>query len=156
MCVIDETDNAAQLLRSHGLRVTGIRLAILDLVAQTPHADADTIRTGVMATLGSVSIQAVYDTLHALVRAGLLRRIEPAHHPALFALANDDSHDHLVCRGCGLVVDIARVAGHPPCLDVTGASVTGASDVQIDEAEVIYWGLCQTCAVTPPHTTARA
>ncbi len=60
------------------MRVTRPRIAVLTMVADNPHSDADTIVSTVRRDLGSVSIQGVYDVLHALTDAGLLRRIEPA------------------------------------------------------------------------------
>ncbi len=72
-----------EALRAAGLRVTGPRLAVLEQVHAHPHADVDTLLSAVRG-VGSVSHQAVYDVLRALVGAGLVRRIEPAGSPAPF------------------------------------------------------------------------
>ena len=76
----------AHQLRAVGLRVTRPRLSVLDVLADHPHADADTIVTGARAAHPSLSPQAVYGVLKALVAGGLARRIEPAGAPALFEL----------------------------------------------------------------------
>ena len=89
------------MLRRAGLRVTEPRLAVLAELATAPHADADSVRAGVLGRVGSVSTQAVYDVLHALTAAGLLRRVEPAGSPARYESPAGDNHHHLVCRGCG-------------------------------------------------------
>ena len=70
-------------LRSHGLRVTRPRMAVLDVLHENRgHLDVDEIAAQVRMRLDSVSTQAVYDVLGALSRAGLARRIEPAGSPA--------------------------------------------------------------------------
>jgi Fe2+ or Zn2+ uptake regulation protein len=76
--------DASDQLRLAGLRVTAPRQAVLQWLAEHSHATAEEIRAGVAPRLGSVSTQAVYDVLAACTTAGLVRRIEPAGHPARF------------------------------------------------------------------------
>lgn len=138
-----------ELLREHGLRVTAPRVAVLAAVGDLPHADADTILKHARTALPTVSVQAVYDVLHALTAAGILRRIEPAGHPARYERRVGDNHHHVVCRSCGVVGDVDCAVGEAPCL--TPSSTSG---FRIDTAEVTYWGLCPQCAAAPvPATT---
>ena len=132
--------DAAATLRDAGLRVTRPRTAVIDELWHQPHADADAISTAVRARLGKVSKQAIYDVLYALHGAGIVRRIEPAGSPALFELYRGDNHHHLVCRGCGTVVDVPCRTGSAPCLDAPEGH-----GFAVDEAEVYYWGLCAGC-----------
>ncbi|WP_031169543.1 Fur family transcriptional regulator [Streptosporangium roseum] len=127
-------------LRKAGLRVTAARLAIMQTVREGDHLDVDAVHRGVRDRVGQVSLQAVYDSLHALQRGGLLRRIEPAGSPARYETRVGDNHHHLVCRQCGKVTDVDCAVGHAPCL-------TPASDAGylVDEADVIYWGMCPGC-----------
>src|ERR671910_667275 len=104
-------------LRTVGLRVTRPRLSVLQVLAERPHADVDTIVTAARTVHPTLSPQAVYGVLKALVAGGIARRIEPAGAPALFELRVGDNHHHLVCRSCGAV------------------------------AEVVFWGLCRDCSV---------
>lgn len=133
-------DDADDRLRAAGLRVTRPRLAILAEVASHPHADVEALAAGARTLLGSVSTQAVYDVLHALTTAGLVRRIEPAGSPARFEVATGDNHHHFVCRMCREIVDVPCGTGKAPCLEPD--THTG---YLIDEAEVTYWGLCARC-----------
>jgi Fur family transcriptional regulator, stress-responsive regulator len=135
------TPTTAEELRGVGLRVTAARVALLETVRSGDHLDAEAIATGVRDRVGHISLQAVYEALHALTTAGLVRRIEPPGSPARFEGRVGDNHHHLVCRSCGVVVDVDCAVGHAPCL--TAADDRGFS---IDEAEVIYWGLCPTCS----------
>jgi Fur family transcriptional regulator, stress-responsive regulator len=109
-------------------------------VHEHPHADTDTLIGIVRARLGEVSTQAVYDVLRALTDAGLVRRIEPAGSVARYESRVADNHHHVVCRACGAIADAECAVGHAPCL-----APSEDHGFTIDEAEVIYWGLCPTC-----------
>ncbi|MFG2779873.1 Fur family transcriptional regulator [Streptomyces prunicolor] len=134
----------AEELRGAGLRVTAARVALLETVRHGDHLDVEAVASGVRDRVGHISLQAVYDALHALTSAGLIRRIEPAGSPARFEGRVGDNHHHLLCRSCGVVADVDCAVGEAPCL--TAADDQGFS---IDEAEVIYWGLCPACTAVP-------
>jgi len=135
-----EVQRDDERLRAVGLRVTKPRLAVLAEVASHPHADVETIATGARARLGSLSTQAVYDVVHALTHAGLLRRVEPAGSPARFEVETGDNHHHLVCRTCHEIVDVDCAVGEAPCLQARDDG-----GYLVDEAEVTYWGECAAC-----------
>lgn len=130
------------MLQSHGLQVTAQRTAILRALASHPHATADGILAAVRTDIGTISRQAVYDTLGTFESHGLVRRIQPIGSPALFEDRVGDNHHHLVCRSCGSVVDVDCAVGATPCLQA--ADDHGFT---IDEAEVAYWGTCPQCRV---------
>jgi Fur family transcriptional regulator, stress-responsive regulator len=138
------TPTAAEELRGAGLRVTAARVALLDTVRHGDHLGVEAIATGVRERVGHISLQAVYEALDALTAAGLVRRIEPAGSAARFEGRVGDNHHHIVCRSCGVVADVDCAVGEAPCL--TASDEHGFA---IDEAEVIYWGLCPDCSSTP-------
>lgn len=140
LAAIDPDGEMSRALRTAGLRVTMPRLAMLTWLDGHPHATVDAIAAGVRERFGTVSTQAVYDMLAACAAAGLLRRIEPAGHPARFERRAGDNHHHLVCRRCGRTEDVDRAIGAQPCL-------TAAEDLgfTVDEAEVVFWGVCPAC-----------
>ena len=129
------------MLRGASLRVTRPRVAVLDAVHDHPHADTSSIIDLVREDLVEVSHQAVYDVLRALTDAGLVRRIHPPGSVARYESRVGDNHHHLVCRSCGAITDVDCAIGAAPCL-------TAADDhgFVLDEAEVIYWGLCPGCS----------
>jgi Fur family ferric uptake transcriptional regulator len=134
-------DSFVDELRARGLRATAARVAVYRVVAELPgHPDAEAIGAGARSRIGTLSTQAVYDTLHTLTGAGLLRRIEPAGSPARFETRVADNHHHVVCRSCGAAHDVDCIVGHAPCL-VPG----DAGGFVVDEAEVIFWGICPDC-----------
>lgn len=137
---LQESASRAQALRTAGLRVTAVRIAVLRALTSKPHIDADTVSRHVKGELGSVSVQAVYNVLGALCEAGLVRRIEPAGGNSLYEIRVGDNHHHVVCRNCHSTADVDCVLGSRPCL--TPSDTSGYS---IDEAEITFWGLCPRC-----------
>lgn len=137
---MDKEQAIEGMLRAVSLRVTRPRVAVLSAVSAHPHADADTVIAAARAELGSVSKQAVYDVLAALVDADLVRRIAPAGSPARFEARVGDNHHHVVCRNCGDIADVDCAIGAAPCLHASNSH-----GFSIDEAEVIYWGSCPDC-----------
>ena len=140
--MVSTTLDVEQLLRGAALRVTRPRVAVLTAVYEHPHADTDSIIGVVREDLGEVSHQAVYDVLRALTAAGLVRRIEPSGSVARYESRVGDNHHHVVCRSCGFLADVDCAVGVTPCL--TASDDHGFA---IDEAEVVYWGLCPTCSM---------
>jgi Fe2+ or Zn2+ uptake regulation protein len=140
----------AERLSGAGLRVTRQRLAVLNAINPGEHLDVETIVDRVRRELGGVSTQAVYNALRALDGAGLVRRIEPAGGPALFEIRVGDNHHHLVCRGCGMVVDVDCAAGAVPCLDIPDSG-----GFVVDEAEVTWWGYCPACQALAKKSAQR-
>src|SRR5277367_6262835 len=138
-----QSPTTAEELRGAGLRVTAARVALLETVRGGDHLGIEAIASRVRDRVGHVSLQAVYEALHALTAAGLVRRIEPAGSPALFERRVGDNHHHIVCRSCGVVADVDCAVGEAPCL--TASDDHGFS---IDEAEVVYLGLCPGCSTS--------
>jgi len=129
------------LLRGASLRVTRPRLAVLRAVHARPHADTDAVIRDARQVLPEVSHQAVYDVLRVLTETGLVRRIQPAGSVARYEARVGDNHHHVVCRSCGAIADVDCAVGDAPCL-------TASHDhgFVVEEAEVVYWGTCPTCA----------
>lgn len=136
------------MLRGAALRVTQPRVAVLAAVHDNPHADTDSIIGSVRDSFGKVSHQAVYDVLGALTTAGLVRRIQPRGTVARYESRVGDNHHHAVCRSCGAIADVDCVVGTAPCL-----TESDDNGFVIDEAEVIFWGLCPDCSThhVPEH-----
>ena len=97
----------AELLISRGVRPTAQRLAVYDyLYRHRTHPSADTVYAALIKQHPSFSRTTVYNSLHALVRAGLVRELamdtEERHYDADIAL-----HGHFHCHACGGIADFA-------------------------------------------------
>ncbi len=144
------TPSATELLRQHGVHVTAQRLAVIRAVASCPHGTADDVAEVVHRDIGSISRQAVYDSLAMLSEKGLIRRIQPAGSSARYEDRVGDNHHHLICRTCNRMVDVDCAVGYTPCL--TASDDRG---FEIDEAEVIYWGRCPECSAATSEAAVQ-
>jgi Fe2+ or Zn2+ uptake regulation protein len=135
------TAELERMVRGASLSVTRPRVAVLAVVHEHPHADTNSIIGLVRESLGEVSSQAVYDVLRALTAAGLLRRIHPSDSVPRYESRVGDNHHHVVCRSCGAIADVDCAVGTAPCL-----AAADHHGYAIDEAEVVYWGLCPGCS----------
>ncbi|WP_106507495.1 Fur family transcriptional regulator [Brachybacterium timonense] len=136
----EQLADPAAALRAAGLRVTAPRVATLEVVAAHPHTDAETIAGAVRSCLGAVSRQTVYDVLHALTDAELLRRVSVGSRSMLYEIHEHDNHHHLICRHCGRLEDVPCVVGHAPCLH---PEQDHGFDIEI--ADVVYRVVCSDC-----------
>jgi Fur family transcriptional regulator, stress-responsive regulator len=143
---VPDAADLERALRAAGLRVTRPRVAVLDAVHAEPHLDTRALISAARARLGAVSHQAVYDVLRALEDNGLVRRIQPEGSGARYEARVGDNHHHLVCRDCGAIADVDCTTGAAPCL-----TPSADAGFVIDEAEVLFWGRCSSCAAAPPH-----
>jgi Fur family ferric uptake transcriptional regulator len=151
---VPDTADLERALRDAGLRVTRPRLAVLDALHVQPHVDTETLIGSARARLGAVSHQAVYDVLRVLTDRGLVRRIQPQGSVARYEARVGDNHHHLVCRDCGGITDVDCAVGEAPCL-----TPSADGGFAVDEAEVVFWGRCPSCAAGrpagPPPQSAR-
>jgi Fur family ferric uptake transcriptional regulator len=128
-------------LRAVGLRVTAPRVAVLRVLSEADdHPRVDQVIERVRLAGLSISTQATYDACEVLREKGLARRIALAGGPARYEARAVEDHHHLVCRGCGLTVDVDGVHGAAPCMDAPNAA-----GFVVEEAAVTFWGICPLC-----------
>ncbi len=143
--------STADQLRSSGLRVTRPRSTVLEVLLDArethQHLDARTATARARERGVTMSTQAGYDVLDALVAAGLARRIRPlGAGAAVYESRVGDNHHHAVCRGCGETFDVDCAVGQAPCLVPLAPSMPDG--FVLDEAEVLLWGRCAPCTTT--------
>ena len=134
------TSRGADQLRAAGLKATAGRLALLEVLEESPHSKAETLYQAIQGSRPTMSVQSVHNMLGDLTAAGIIRRIEPAGFAAMYELRVGDHHHHLVCMSCGALTDVDTVFGPAPCLDPVNMS-----GFVIDDAEVTFWGFCSSC-----------
>lgn len=100
-------------LRLAGQRITKARRAVLEAIAASKeHPTADDIHAAVARRAPEVHLATVYRTLETMRELGIIEHTHLRHGPAVFRLAAD-AHEHLVCEGCGSVVDVPSEALRP-------------------------------------------
>src|SRR5688500_2570446 len=92
-------------LRTRGLRLTGPRRVVLEVVRGTDsHPTAERVHEMVRRRLPRVSLGTVYRNLRLLVETGLVKEL-PGPHARFDGNATD--HHHFTCTECGRIVDVA-------------------------------------------------
>jgi Fur family ferric uptake transcriptional regulator len=139
-----ETPGIEDALRAAELRVTGPRLAILELLrASSIHPTVEDLYARLRPAHPSLSLSTVYKTLEALEAAGLCRRVK-GEAGTLRVDGTTHPHHHAVCRGCSALFDVPPEAFStppPPTRLPGGLSVKGVH-VEFDV-------LCPRCAKGP-------
>jgi Fe2+ or Zn2+ uptake regulation protein len=127
-------------LREHGLRATAPRAEVLAALEDLGgHRSADEVRDR-LAARGAAELprSSVYNVLASLAAAGLAMTADAGPGAVLYE-AGRQWHHHFVCRSCHRVFDVECLVGARPCL-------TPGTDVgQVDEAQVIFRGVCTEC-----------
>ena len=106
------------------------------------HRSAEEVRARVAAGGEPLPRSSVYGVLEALVGAGLVMTADAGPGVVLYELG-DRWHHHFVCRVCQQVTDVECVTGAKPCL--TPGPVVDAAVGTVDEAQVIFRGVCAAC-----------
>ncbi len=127
-------------LRARGYRLTPQRQLVLEAVAELGHATPEDIVTAVRRTASGVNISTVYRTLELLEELGLVTHTHLGHGPPTYHAATDDEHVHLVCRGCGTVLE-----AHPAEFDAWQDSLRERHGFEADLGHLTVFGRCQEC-----------
>ncbi len=130
-------------LRSRGLRVTGARRAICQVLA-TAHEDhlsaADLLDRAQQASGIRIDQSTVYRTLDVLEDLGHLHHVHLGHGPGVYHLSEEADHQHLVCERCGrsVAIPLSEVA---PVLE----TVTARYGFAVDGVHFALGGICSEC-----------
>ena len=136
---LDEGRYAA--LNITGKRVTSQRALILEIIRQGQgHLDADEIYRRARNKRPRLSLSTVYRTLQALKELGLIEElhIDDTHHH--YEVKSSTKHHHLVCLGCGKVIEFQY-----PLSRYVKRHVAEAGDFEIVDTEIRMIGYCSQC-----------
>ncbi len=141
-------DEVLERLREKGGRVTTSRRVILsELFAAGGHVTAEELSRRVQAVAPEVHESTVYRTLEALADLGVVVHVHLAHGPAVFHLA-DDHHHHLVCEGCGVVVEVPDRA-----LTTLKRRLERDHGFRLDGTHFALTGHCAACAAAATNAS---
>lgn len=133
-----------QTLKERGHRLTPQRQLILEAIeAAEGHVSAELVHAKVAAQFPQVNISTVYRTLELLQNLGLVTHTHFDDGIALYHLAEDSNHQHMVCRRCGSEreIDVEELAP----LDVHLRERYG---FRADLAHFAIIGTCGACAAS--------
>jgi len=139
-------------LKAKGVRFTPGRRIVLDvLLRSTGHLSAEDIFLKIREGHSEVSVASVYRTLEIFERAGLVYKFDFGHGRARFEMAEEikggDHHHHLVCTGCGEVIDYRDFS--PEELELlrrAEANLYSKYDFRIRTHLIQFYGTCAKCA----------
>jgi Fur family peroxide stress response transcriptional regulator len=148
--MLGEAERASNMLRDlrrAGLKLTPQRIAIVRLFASDEaHPTAQDLFERLRPSFPSMSFATVYNTLDALARAGLagIVRLPGKRGDAARFDPNTDPHHHVVCDGCGTVLDVA-VGTLAPTRAAVEKLRRAAPGFSVRAVERVYRGLCAQC-----------
>ena len=94
-------------LKSRGLKVTLPRLRVLEIFqkSKTRHLSADDVYQILLNEGRDIGLATIYRVLTQFEQVGLLDRRHFGSDKAFFELKASMHHDHMICVGCGRVVE---------------------------------------------------
>jgi Fe2+ or Zn2+ uptake regulation protein len=133
---------SASALRERGLRLTGPRRVVLEVVRGTgSHPTAEWVHRMVRRRLPRVSLGTVYRNLRLLVEEGLVQELPGPH--ARFD-GNLGRHHHFTCVGCGRILDVEGPLCEPQARAVA-ARVESAHGLTVTHQRIEFFGRCPAC-----------
>lgn len=134
-------EEKCKALNSAGLRVTSQRALILEIIRQGQgHLDADEVYRQGREKQPRLSLSTVYRSLRLFKKLGLVEEVhfDNAHH--YYETKSPSVHHHLVCLGCGKVIEF-----NYPLKRLVKRDVPEARDFEIIDTEVRMTGYCSKC-----------
>ena len=134
-------ENNYQVLNIPGLRITSQRALIMEVIRHGEgHLDADEVYRRARGRQPRLSLSTVYRTLQTLKKIGLVEEVHfnEAHHN--YEIKPPTEHHHLVCLGCGRVVEFEY-----PLARLVKRNITEAKDFEITGSEIKMTGYCAKC-----------
>lgn len=128
-------------LRRSGYRVTPQRLAILKaLLHRRDHPTAEAVHRRLLADLPDLSLATVYKTIAALKACGEILELQFSDRDNRYDAARPGPHPHLICQGCGAVIDPVL-----PGVEAMANALAAATGYSILSHRLDFFGLCPVC-----------
>lgn len=129
-------------LRDAGLKVTGPRLKILDILEKTTarHVSAEDVYKALLASGEDVGLATVYRVLTQFEQAGIVKRQHFEEGYSVFELNKGEHHDHLICVKCGQVDEFID-----DTIEKRQRAVAEKAGYQMTDHNLIIYGVCAYC-----------
>jgi Fur family ferric uptake transcriptional regulator len=137
-----ETEIFEEYIRSRGLRHSDQRMQILDVFLKTEkHLTAEELHRLVQKRHPSVGTATVYRTMKLLRDSGLCRELRLDDGSTRYEhLYDHDHHDHLVCIGCGALVEVLD-----PQIEKLQEKLARRHGFRIISHKLELYGTCRKC-----------
>jgi Fe2+ or Zn2+ uptake regulation protein len=146
---VKSPDELTLLFRARGLKVTPQRRAIFRILhgAET-HPTAESVYAAAAAEMPTISLRTVYQTLNDLAAMGEVQQLDLGTGSSRFD-PNLEAHHHLVCDGCGTVLDVYADAS------AVRISPEQRHGFELAATDVVFRGTCADCRSIYRPTTQK-
>jgi len=142
---MDRSRAMARELARQGLRLTPQRLMILaEIEASESHISAEEIHRRIAERYPNVNISTVYRTLELLHRLGLVTETDLGEGRVRYHPADKGRHHHLVCEGCGAIIDLDDAL-----LDPLKEELRRRYGFAAELKHLAILGRCEKCSSSP-------
>ncbi|HEY41612.1 MAG TPA: transcriptional repressor [Dehalococcoidia bacterium] len=133
-------------LRRHGYKLTPQRRVVIHTLTSSPdHLTPAEIFEKVSKNHSGIGLVTIYRTLKLLVELGLICELHTGDNCPSYTAGTPRHHHHLICSGCGKVVDFAGANIIENSLSTLEARLSHESGFRIDDHLLEFTGLCQVC-----------
>ena len=136
-----QTTRLREALRDYGLKLTRPRLAVLQVLdASAEHLEVAEVHRRALKIDPRVGLASVYRTMDLLERLHLVKHVHVEHRQRHYARTTERHGHHLVCNGCGLVVEFSDCH-----LDGLTRTLARRTKFHIEGHCVEFFGQCRKC-----------
>ena len=93
------------LLKSHQLKATPQRLAIIQLMHTAGHISIEELYQAIREKFTSISLATLYKNINTMLDVSLIREVKIAGQKTKYEIEKE-SHAHIMCKSCGELKDI--------------------------------------------------
>lgn len=126
------------LLKSHQLKATPQRMAIIELMHTTGHISIDDLYRAIKQKFASISLATLYKNIHTMMELSLIREVKIPGQKAKYEIEKE-SHAHILCKSCGELKDI------PFNAESLLQKSMDMSHYVADEVSIVVSGVCPVC-----------
>ena len=137
-------------LRRHGYKLTPQRRAVIHALTSSPdHLTPAAVFEKVGKERPGIGLVTIYRTLKLLADLDLICELHTGDNCPSYTTGTPQHHHHLICSGCGKVVDFAGANIIEPSLSTLEARLSQESGFRIEDHMLEFTGLCRACQEKP-------
>ncbi len=131
-------ENLSMELKARNIRLSHQRLMVLDYIDKNRyHPTVDQIYSNLVQEMPTLSKTTIYNSLNALIDAGLVRRITIEDNETRYDIISDD-HGHFKCESCGKIFDFH--------INMDSIESEDLYNFKINDKDIYFKGICPDCS----------
>jgi len=130
-------DDITKKLKNNNIRLSHQRLKVLEYLDHNRiHPTVEQIYYGLHDEIPTLSKTTIYNTLNALIEAGLVKTINIEDNEARYDIRTD-AHGHFKCTACGNIYDFE--------FNMDSFEIKGLDGFRIYSRDMYFSGICSKC-----------